>query len=279
MAIEDIEVDLNFQAIAKLIRAIHNPVAADPGTPVNGEIWYNTTSNELKYQANGATRVFASMDDVTAAGISANLFDANTILKADSDNTPVALTLGASTVLGRRATGGIIALSYANLIADLEGVGLNANALGGQTGSYYLSRANHTGDQPASSISDFTTAVNALITTALDGLRDGVGTALDTLNELADALGNDPNFATTVTTAIGLKLEMVSQNFGNGTLQIFDISHGLATTTVGMQCFDNATGLKVRCGEQILDANTVRVTTVSVPPTNKYRIHIWGRNL
>lgn len=34
-------------------------------------------------------------------------------------------------------------------------------------------------------------------------LVDGAGTALDTLKELADALGNDPSFATTIATELG----------------------------------------------------------------------------
>ena len=36
-----------------------------------------------------------------------------------------------------------------------------------------------------------------------DALTDGAGSALDTLKELADAIGSDPNFANTVTTALG----------------------------------------------------------------------------
>lgn len=43
------------------------------------------------------------------------LFDANTILKADSDNTPTALTMGASTILARLAAGNIVAATPAEL--------------------------------------------------------------------------------------------------------------------------------------------------------------------
>lgn len=279
MAIEDVEVDLNFQALAKLIRALHNPVASDPASPQNGEIWLNTTSGQLKYRAAGATRVFASLDDVSASGISPTTFDANTILKADTDNTPIALTVGASTVVGRRSTGAIVAMSYVNLVADLEAVGLDANELGGQTGSYYLSRGNHSGSQASSTISDFSSAVQTIVDASINALIDTAPGTLNTLNELAAALGDDPNFAATITTSVGLKLEMVSQNIGNGAAQQFDFSHGLATTTVGIQCFKNSDGSKIRCGEQILDANTVRITTVSVPATNAYRVHVWGRNL
>ena len=50
-----------------------------------------------------------------------SLFDANTILKADSDNTPVAMTVAASRILGRKATGGIVAMTGAELMALLSG--------------------------------------------------------------------------------------------------------------------------------------------------------------
>lgn len=49
------------------------------------------------------------------AGIDAlfSEFDANTILKADSDNTPIKLTVAASTFLGRKAAGSIAAMTVA----------------------------------------------------------------------------------------------------------------------------------------------------------------------
>ena len=43
----------------------------------------------------------------------------------------------------------------------------------------------------------------AALDAAVASLVDGAPEALDTLQELADALGNDPNFATTVSTEIG----------------------------------------------------------------------------
>jgi hypothetical protein len=44
---------------------------------------------------------------------------------------------------------------------------------------------------------------DAAITAAVDGLVDGAPELLDTLNELAAAIGDDENFATTMTTALG----------------------------------------------------------------------------
>jgi hypothetical protein len=49
-------------------------------------------------------------------------------------------------------------------------------------------------------------ATTAYVTTAISNLVGGAGAALDTLNELAAALGNDASFSTTITTSIGTKL-------------------------------------------------------------------------
>ena len=46
------------------------------------------------------------------------------------------------------------------------------------------------------------TKISSEISGAVSGLVDGAGAALDTLNELAAALGNDPSFATTIATQI-----------------------------------------------------------------------------
>src|SRR6056300_845310 len=52
------------------------------------------------------------------------------------------------------------------------------------------------------------TEVNSQISTGVSGLVDSAPTTLDTLNELAAALGDDPNFATTVTNSIADKLPL-----------------------------------------------------------------------
>ena len=49
-------------------------------------------------------------------------------------------------------------------------------------------------------------ATQTYVNTAISNLIDTAPSTLDTLNELAAALGDDPNFATTITTAIGNKV-------------------------------------------------------------------------
>ena len=274
-----IEVDHDYAAVAKIIRALHNPVASDPASPANGEVWLNTTTGVFKYRAAGATKIFATTDDVSAGGISASLFDAFTILAADTDNTPAPLTVGASTVVGRRSTGGIVAVSYANLKTDLEALNIAAATLGGSSLATVLARASHTGTQAASTISDFNTAADARVTVGINALIASAPGTLDTLNELAAALGNDANFATTTATNLGLKTEIFATNFGNGAAQSFAFSHTFATSNLLVQCFRNSDNALIECGVVITDANTVTVSTISVPATNAYRVEIVGRNL
>lgn len=57
----------------------------------------------------------------------------------------------------------------------------------------------------AANITDLSTTISAAISAAIDALIDGSPGALDTLNELAAALGDDANFASTVTTAIAAR--------------------------------------------------------------------------
>jgi hypothetical protein len=72
--------------------------------------------------------------------------------------------------------------------ADIDALNIDADTLDGQHGSYYTGYTD----------------------TAIANLIDSSPSTLDTLNELAAALGDDPNFATTVSTQIGTKLNSSS---------------------------------------------------------------------
>lgn len=50
-------------------------------------------------------------------------------------------------------------------------------------------------------------ATNSSVTAQLNALVNGAQASLDTLQELSEALGNDPNFATSITALIGAKLD------------------------------------------------------------------------
>jgi len=73
----------------------------------------------------------------------------------------------------------------------------------------------------------------------ISDLIGGAGSALDTLKEIQSALGNDPNFAATMTTKLGTKLDKTSANYVKtlsisdntaGTGQILKVQRGDDTT-------------------------------------------------
>ncbi len=97
---------------------------------------------------------------------------------------------------------------------DGAGSGLDADLLDGQHGSYYAPLASPaltgTPTAPTATAGTNTTqiATTAFVSTAVSNLINSAPGALDTLDELAAALGDDANFATTVTNSIATKLPL-----------------------------------------------------------------------
>ena len=123
-------------------------------------------------------------------GVTVQGFNSNTVIDASYVHTDNNYTSAEKTKLTGIETGATADQTAPEILTllktvDGSGSGLDADLLDGQTGTYYT---------------DYTDSkIAALISSS--------PTTLDTLNELATALGNDPNFATTVTTQIGTKLD------------------------------------------------------------------------
>lgn len=79
-------------------------------------------------------------------------------------------------------------------------------------------------------------ATTAFVQTAVSGIVDAAPATLNTLNELAAALGDDPNFATTVSTSIGLKAPIASPTF-TGTPAADTATAGTNTTQLATTAF------------------------------------------
>ena len=77
-------------------------------------------------------------------------------------------------------------------------------------------------------------ATTAFVGTAVANLVDSSPALLNTLDEIAAAIGDDPNFATTITTSIGLKAPLASPTF-TGTVS------GITKSMVGLANVDNTT--------------------------------------
>jgi len=130
-----------------------------------------------------------------------------------------------------RTTLGVAATSHTHIISDVTGLQA-ALDLKAPLASPALTG---TPTAPTATAGTNTTqvATTAFVQTAVTNLIDSSPAALDTLNELAAALGDDPNFATTVSTSLGLKLN-ASAVSAYGLTLIDDADAATARTTLGL---------------------------------------------
>jgi hypothetical protein len=88
---------------------------------------------------------------------------------------------------------------------------------------------------------DTTVASTAFVSTAIANLADSAPETLNTLNELAAALGDDANFSTTVTNSIALKAPLASPTF-TGTLTASGLAYPTSDGTNGQALVTNGSG-------------------------------------
>ena len=148
-------------------------LASDPGSPAAGQFWYNSSDNVLRYfdgtdvidvtggviedvlgtapiEVTGAEIKTVSILPATgSAPGSMSAADKTKLDAATAANTP-------GTIVMRDGSGNF---SAGTITANLTGTASDAALLNGQNGAHYLARANHTGTQLASTISDFDTQV------------------------------------------------------------------------------------------------------------------------
>ena len=148
-------------------------------------VWTNRTVAQYKTDL--------ALDNVTNdAQVAKATFDANTILKADTDDTPVALSVANSTFLGRKSTGSISAMSVSESKTEL-GAG-SANGLATLDAGGKVPAA-----QLPNSIMDYKGNWDASTNTPT--LADGVGSAGDIYK--ASVAGTQDLGSGNITFAIG----------------------------------------------------------------------------
>ncbi|HEY9817646.1 MAG TPA: hypothetical protein V6D20_17845 [Candidatus Obscuribacterales bacterium] len=216
-------------------------------------------------------------------------FGASTILAADTDDTPLPLTIPASTIVGRKATGGISAMSAtevrtvlgveagatadqtaaeilsALLTVDGAASSLDADLLDGQEGSFYATAASVVG-----------LASEDYVDTEINNLIAAAPGTLDTLNELAAALGDDPNFATTITNSLATKPTKYAVDIGDGVATVITVTHSLGTYDVIVELYFTATKKSLMASVTRTTINALEVTFASPPASGSIRCVVHG---
>jgi hypothetical protein len=227
--------------MATIVTKNSSTASAVPTTSdlVQGELAVNVTDKRI-FTENASTQIVelgtnpSSITTATATvtgTLTANgtFASSNAVITGGSVNsTPIGATTP-STIVGSTVTantgfvGGLTGNVTGNLTGNVTG-NVNGNLTGNVTGNVTASSGTTTlNDLVVNGTADFTNTKLTNITTPTVGtdaanksyvddtvaaVIDSAPAALDTLNELAAALGDDANFAGTVTTALATKLPL-----------------------------------------------------------------------
>lgn len=113
--------------------------------------------------------------------------------------------------------------------------------------------------------------------TAINNLISAAPGALDTLNELATALGNDPNFATTMANILATKPSKFVTTVGNTTDKSFIITHNLNSQDLVFSIRETgAPYAMVQTDVEFTSANTAIVKFAVAPTVNEYTVTFIG---
>lgn len=235
----------------QLLNPVLQNLAAAPATPKKGQIYYNTANNRAYYWN---ASIWKPMDDEDATMTGADIVTAinASTSKIDDDNLSDAVNAAVS------------ATHTTHAIADVTGL---TEALAGK-------------ETPAGAQSKADTALNSAKTYADTAIADLIASSpdtLNTLNELAAALGDDPNFATTVANDIAARTKKVAASVGDGTATSFIITHNLNTQNASVSIRESASPYaQVYTDVEYTSANTITVKFAVAPTAGQYTVTIIG---
>jgi len=133
---------------------------------------------------------------------------------------------------------------HTHQVADVNGLTEQLGTLIGDISALEVGKADSVHDHTIAQITNLqavldTKATPADISTAINALVAGAPGLLDTLNEIATALGNDPNFAATITAALAGKEPTISQGAAGQYYSWNKTWQALNKAAVGLGNIDN----------------------------------------
>lgn len=217
-------------------------------------LWKNTTVDSLPSQT-GNTGKFLTTNGTSASW---SVIDKTTVGLSNVENTALSTWSGSSniTTVGTIGTGTWQGSTISSTYID--------------TAIARLASPSFTGTPTAPTATSGTNttqiATTAYVRTEISNLVASAPSTLDTLNELATALGNDPNFATTVTNSLATKAPLASPSFtGSITLDsVVDVD--TTSTTVNANTattIDSVSATTYRSAEYLVQVTQGSKYTIS----------------
>ena len=230
------------------------------GDLVKGELAVNVTDKKLYTKDNSATvvKIVGSLgnQEASAAAITGGTVAGVAQTGGTINNTPIGATTAAA-ITGTTVTattgfvGAITGAVTGNVTGNLTG-NVTGNVTGNLTGNVTASTGTSSFNDvtingglnmnagTAATITNLTSPTNSgdaatkgYVDTSISNLVASAPGALDTLNELAAALGNDASFSTTVTNSIAAKLPLAGGTMSGAIAMGTSKITGLGTPTAG----------------------------------------------
>ncbi len=210
-------------------------LASAPGSPVEGQVYYDT-GDDMAYFRDDTTWVAFGSSGSGATNLDATLSATQTVITSDT-GTDATIPAADATNAGVMTNAMYSKLDGIEASADVTDAGNVGSAIHGATGKTTPVNADTLAliDSEASNVlkkityQNLSTAITALLIDSAPG-------TLDTLNELAAAIGDDANFASTVTTALGTKLVKADNlsDVANAATAFGNIKQAASTTATGV---------------------------------------------
>ena len=275
-----VNVDLNQN---QLVKARVENLSSAPGSPVEGQIYFNTTDNKLYVRAGSA------WVDLTASGTVTSVTGTSPIVSSGGANPAISISASsgsaagsmsaahytlvnaatnantASTIVKRDGSGNFTA---GTITANLTGTASSATNAGHletsdgsgtyEEGDYYLARANHTGSQAASTISDFDTEVR---TSRLDQMAAPTGSVSlnsQKITGLADPTADtdaaNKRYVDAARSGLDVKASVVVASTANLSASYSNGSSGVGATLTnsGSQAALTLDGVSVSADDRVL---------------------------
>ena len=286
---------------------IQNPrlqqLGTDPGSPVEGQFWYNTADNVVKYRDDGGAEIVASQawvaSQISASGggdMLAATYDPTSVegdafsmdnmvegtttkimtatertklsgIETAADVTDATNVAAAGAVMdGDFSTNGFMKRTGAGTYTIVADASANWNtAFGwGNHASAGYAPSSHT--HTASDVSDFNTAVDTRVAAYWDSIAD-TDTSIDTIRELMDlVLANESG----LNDLIGRH----NADVGDGSSTSIAVTHSLGSLDVSVEVYRKSDGATVECDVVRTNTNVVTLGFVTAPTTNQYRVVI-----
>jgi len=181
-----------------------------------GEFGFDTTVNRFKVgiASNETSRwnalpylnvIPSELTELAQDAVEAAITAGTGITKTYSDNANT-ITLAVDSTIANKT---YVDTAVSGLSSTSATTYIPLSLLGNADG---VAELDQNGYVPQTQLTNTITEVKDYTDTKISGLVNSAPSTLDTLKELSDALGADPNFATTVTTALGTKITASSSN-------------------------------------------------------------------